>query len=121
MNSDKSPANLYLSATVTVAAVIACGMAFWLYSQPLTGVNGSVGALLTLIGAASVLLAGLILILASVTGAVRIVLLVLLSLAALLTGLAGWFLLSPTIAIAMAVALLAALALFFTPPREVHS
>ncbi|MDP2119501.1 MAG: hypothetical protein Q8K28_06315 [Hoeflea sp.] len=106
-------ASLLFAVIGTVLAVVA-------YAAPLgnTGVDGTLGALLALIGA-SVTAAGTLLLLTR-SAPLRLVAVLhgLLILAAVLTAIAGYFLMQFGLAIVMAVAALALVFAPFLPPRR---
>lgn len=105
---------LHLLAILVALAGLGLALAAFLVEG--TGVDGSPGALLAVIGAGATL-AGLVLMRAVRPGGLRGVLAALTVLAAALTALAGWFLMQTALAAVMALATLAALAVALTPRR----
>lgn len=87
-------------AVPVLSSLAGAALAIWAYLAPESGVSGTAGALLALLGATATTLGGLILML----GRPRLWLLALAVLAAILTALAGWFLMQWALAIVMAVA-----------------
>lgn len=99
-----------------LVALAGLGLALAAFLAEGTGVDGSAGALLAVIGAGA-MLAGLLLMRAVRPGVLRGVLAALTVLAAGLTALAGWFLMQTALAAVMALATLVALAVALTPRR----
>ena len=91
-----------------LAAAVALGMAIYIYLVPLTGATGKPAPVLVGAGALAVTLGALLLFFLQTGGFAR-VLMFLCVLGAVLTALAGWFLLSVTIVIAMILAAVAVL------------
>ncbi len=87
-------------AVPVLSSLAGAALATWAYLGPATGVSGTAGALLALLGAVATTMGGMILML----GRPRLWLLALAALAAILTALAGWFLMQWALAIVMAVA-----------------
>lgn len=90
-----------------LASLIAAALAAWALLVPETGVTGTVGAGLALGGAAAVALGALLLMAPRLGTGLRRLLLLLAALGAVLTAVAGWFLMQWGVAGAMLVALLA--------------
>ena len=87
-------------AVPVLSSLAGAALAIWAFLGPSTGVSGTAGALLALLGAVATTPSGMILML----GRPRPWLLALAALAAILTALAGWFLMQWVLAIVMAVA-----------------
>lgn len=87
-------------AVPVLSSFAGAALAVWAYLGPESGVSGTAGALLALLGATATALGGMILML----GRPRLWLLALAALAAILTALAGWFLMQWALAIVMLVA-----------------
>lgn len=85
------------------------------YFSPNTGVDGTPGALLALLGAAAATLGALLAMMEAVRGKVRILLNTLTGLAAALTALAAYFLMQYAFAAAMGLALLGLLLAWASP------
>jgi hypothetical protein len=100
------------------AAVAAAGLASWALFAPETGVTGTAGVVLALVGSLAVGLG--VLLLLRPGRRLRRVLVPLVVLAAALTALAGWFLMQWGLAVAMLVALAAVLLAPFVPRPESH-
>lgn len=88
---------------VAVPAVLGCGFAAYAYFAARTGVTGSEGALLALIGALAVMLGSLVAGFTKRRGAVFGMLAFLIALGAVLTAVAGFFLMQYGLATAMAL------------------
>ena len=91
-------------AAVAVPALAGAVIAAIAYLAPNTGVDGTVGALLALVGAVAVTLGSLIAMTDAVGGGLRVTLDVLLGVGALLTALAAYFLMQYWCAPAMVLA-----------------
>ena len=85
-------------AVPVLSSFAGAALAIWAHLGPESGVSGTAGALLALLGAAATALGGMILML----GRPRLWLLALAALAAILTALAGWFLMQWAIVMAVA-------------------
>lgn len=104
-----------LHPVAIVASVVGLGLALTAYMMKGTGVDGTAGALLAVIGAAATLI-GLLLVPSQRLGRTLHGLLGGLTvLASVLTALAAWFLMQDALTIAMAVASLVTLAVVLRP------
>lgn len=90
---------------VAAPAAIATFLALWAYTTRGSGVSGTPGSLLALLGALAVTLDALLLTIGSIRGGARALLTGLLVLGLLLTGLAAYFLMQWWMLAALAVAL----------------
>ncbi len=93
------------AALVILAALAGLGLSLWYYFAPLTGVNGSAGALLVIVASALLIVDGIVLYLTG-PGALRVVFIVLGILGAVGTLAAAWFLHGWWLMAAMVVVLL---------------
>lgn len=105
---------------VFVPALVGAALAAIAYFAPIgiTGVEGTAGALLALVGAGAVTLGALLAMAPGLRGWPRGLLDVLLFVGAALTSLAAWFLMQVPFAIAMALAALGLLAAIVLRPRR---
>jgi hypothetical protein len=101
-----------------IAALVGLAFATAAAFLPDTGVNGTLGAFLTLLGAAGVLLFVGLLASRRLSRAARRALIGIAFLTACLTALAAWFLMQNEILLAFAVSLLALVAATFTVDRK---
>lgn len=92
-----------------LAALAGVALAAYAWLAEGTGVTGTPGALLALVGAVAVWIAAMVMGLPSVRGGLHMTLRVLAVLAGALTALAAWFLMQNVLAAVMAVASLALL------------
>ena len=90
-------------------------VALWGYFMPLTGITSSIGALLAALGGLALVL-GAVLLAGLDRGWLRGVVIALVLIAAVLTAVAGWFLLHLTVVVAALVALLGTLMTAFADP-----
>ncbi len=93
---------------LAIGGLVVLAVALYGYFMPLTGINETAGALLAALGGGALVL-GAILMAGIDQGGLRVALIVLVVVAAILTGLAGWFLLHLSIVAAALVALLGVL------------
>ncbi|MFW6413274.1 MAG: hypothetical protein ACOC0V_03985 [Oceanicaulis sp.] len=93
-----------LYAAVSGLALIGAILAAFAYFAPDTGVDGTIGALLALIGAVCVTIGAGLAALPKVHGPVLAILTVLIGLGAVLTAIAAWFLMRYGFAAVMALA-----------------
>lgn len=107
-------------AFVLVPALVGTALAANAYFGPFgtTGVEGTLGALLALIGAAAVTLGALLAMASRPRSGWRGLLNILLALGAGLTALAAWFLMQYALAVAMLLAFLGLLATAFASARR---
>jgi len=103
---------------VLLPALVGAALGGMAYFQPETGVDGTPGALLALVGAAASAIGAILLMLPSTSGGIRTLLKLLTGLAALLTAIAAWFLMQYAFAIAMALALLGLAVALALPDRR---
>lgn len=103
---------------VIAPALIGAALGAYAYFGPDTGVTGTGGALLALIGAVAVTLAGFAAMASSVHGGFLGFLNVLIGLGAALTAVAAWFLMQYAFAVAMALAFLGLLVAAFATSRR---
>ncbi len=105
-------------AVSILAALVGVALAAFGALAPDTGVNGTLGAYLALLGALAVTVAVLILIAAKPGSGVRDLLIVAILLAASLTAIAAWFLMQNWLICAMVVATLALLFHRYPPQKR---
>lgn len=105
--------------TSFVAAFVGLALATLAMWMPDTGVNGSLGAFLTVLGAVGVVLALSVIAVGVRSNSLHAVLVTLMIVAATLTALASWFLMQTGIIVAMVVAVSAFLASGTQPQRRV--
>ncbi len=91
-----------VQSLVILPALVGVALGFYAWFMAGTGVTGTPGALLALVGAVAVWLGAVLLVLPSVRSWVRGVLVVLVALGSVLTATAAWFLMQNAFAIAMA-------------------
>jgi len=103
---------------VLLPALVAALLGGMAYIRPDSGVDGTGGALLALIGAAAVAVGAALAMLPGVRGWLRGLLDALLFIGAALTALAAWFLMQDAFAIAMALAALGVLVALALRPRS---
>ena len=105
-------------AGVALPALVGAVLAGLAYFTPNTGVDGTIGALLALIGALAVTLGALLAMVPAVRGGWLTGLDILLGIGALLTATAGYFLMEYGCAIAMALAFVGLVVAATTSPRR---
>lgn len=105
-------------AAVSLPAIVGAVLAGVAYFVPNTGVDGTVGALLALIGAVAVAVGSLLAMSGSVRGGFLTTLNILLGIGAILTATAAYFLMQYGFAIAMALAFVALVVVATTSPRR---
>jgi hypothetical protein len=104
-----------LQPIAILASVVGLGLALAAFGLEGTGVNGTAGALLAVIGSGATLIGLLVLLSTRLSRRLYPVLAVLTLLAAGLTALAGWFLMQDALTIAMAIAFAASLGVAVRP------
>ena len=109
MNKNRIP----LAFALALPSIIGLGFAAYAYFMSGTGVTGSGGALLAMIGALAVLLGSLVAPFTARRGTVFGLLVFLIALGAALTGVAGFFLMQFGLALAMALTLIASAFVMF--------
>ncbi|MFS4437389.1 hypothetical protein ACMA5I_04150 [Paracoccaceae bacterium GXU_MW_L88] len=102
---------------VVLGGLVACGLALWLYFTPLSGMTGTSGAALTAFGGGAVAFGGAVLNFTPIGGFEKFMAL-LTGLGIIGTGVAGHFLLSMGIVIAMVFALVGLVAHLASPKLE---
>lgn len=108
-----------LQSLAMVAALLGMGLAAYLWQVEGTGITGTAGALLALLGAGAAFLGAILAAMMRSWRRLRGVVTGLALLAATLTAVAAWFLMQNVLVIVMAVAALALLLdLAFTPARR---
>lgn len=106
---------------IAVPAAIGCGFAAYAYFADRTGVTGTGGALLALIGAGAVTLGSVVAGFTQGRGAAFATLAVLIGLGAALTALAGFFLMQTGLAVAMGLTVVGLGLVLLRPAAERRS
>ena len=104
---------------VALFSAIGVGFGAWAYFGTETGVDGTEGALLALLGALAVMLCALLVVQAEPAGKGRVALDVLMGLGAILTSFAAWMLMQYIFAAAMALAFVALIVAATRPVRRI--
>lgn len=108
-------------ALVLLPSLVGVALGGFAYFVPATGVNGTIGALLALLGAVAVALAAALAMMPAVRGGVLTLLDVLIALGAVLTALAAFFLMQYAFMVAMLLAALAVPVAIVTRPIRRHA
>ncbi|WP_173934324.1 hypothetical protein [Chelativorans sp. Marseille-P2723] len=109
----------YLFALVPAIAGVVLGAIAYL--RPETGVDGTPGALLAMVGAAATVIGGFLAMLPAISGRLLKTLIFLTGLAAFLTAIAAWFLMQYAFAIVMVLALVSLGVALAIPNRRVRA
>jgi quinoprotein glucose dehydrogenase len=112
---DTRTATLWRHALIAVPAAIGAVLGAYAYFGSETGVDGTGGALLAMLGAAAVALAGLV---RPAVGLGRVLLDILIALGAALTAFAAWMLMQDAFALAMLASLIGLAVALLVPSRR---